>query len=283
MVTQSLSHVTWRSQLRVMLAITKKNWLHFVRYPLSAVFWVLQPIMWLAPIYFMGLSFQTPEGNVGFAGYAGTTDYMSFILIGTVLSQYVHTVFWSVGYSLKNEMDSGVLESNWLAPVPRFVFLVGQTVHSLLTTTLINVLLLSLGWLLYGFSVTGNVLPAVAAVLPMLLAIYGFGFGFAAVVLLLRDANMWIDISDYFISILAGSNFPVQVLPALLLPLSLALPLTYGYDAVRGLLINTTTLLPIAFEILILLVFMAITLPLGYLIFKLIERRCRRLGTLGMH
>lgn len=283
MTTHTLSQITWRSQVRAVVAITKKNWLHFVRYPLSAVFWVLQPIMWLAPIYFMGISFQTAEGNVGFAGYAGTTDYMSFILIGTVLSQYLHTVFWGVGQLLKNEMDSGVLESNWLTPVPRFLFLIGQTVHSLLTTTLINAVLLFLGWLLFGFTITGGVLQAVGVALPMLLAIYGFGFGFAAVVLLLRDANMLIDITDYFFSILAGSTFPVQVLPAVLLPISLALPLTYGYDAIRGLLLDTTTLLPIAYEIGILLLFMLVTLPLGYAVFKGVERRCRRLGTLGLH
>ncbi|MDQ3249384.1 MAG: hypothetical protein M3Q45_09270 [Chloroflexota bacterium] len=41
----------------------------------------------------------------------------------------------------------------------------------------------------------------------------------------------------------------------------LAIPLTYGFDAVRGLLLNTVTLLPIRYEIAILLLFMAMMLP----------------------
>ena len=55
----------------------------------------------------------------GFAGYSGTTDYMSFILVGTALSNFINSVFWGMGYALKNDMDAGVLESNWLAPLPR--------------------------------------------------------------------------------------------------------------------------------------------------------------------
>jgi ABC-2 type transport system permease protein len=280
---QSLSHVTWQSHMRALFAITKKDFYHTIRYPLNALLRVLQPIIWLAPIYFMGQSFQSNGSNEGFAAYTGTTDYVSFILLGTMLSGYISSVFWGMGYALKNEMDKGVLESNWLTPLPRFTFLAGQTLANMLITTVVNVAVLLLGWLLFGFTITGNVLQAVAVVLPMLLALYGFGFGFAALIMLMREANTLIDVSDYFISILSGATFPVQVLPPFLLFFSLAIPLTYGFDAVRGLLLNTLTLLPISYEIAILLVFMLITVPLGYAIFKRVERRCKKLGTIGMH
>ena len=68
-----------------------------------------------------------------------------------------------------------------------------------------------------------------------------------------------------------------------MLPLSLALPLTYGFDATRGLLIRTDTLLPIRLEVGILLGFMAVTIPLGYWVFLQLERRIKRLGTIGLH
>src|SRR3712207_6348067 len=197
--------MTWRSNLRAMLAIAKKDWLHFLRYPLNALFSVVQPLMWLTPVYFLGRSFATGAGNTGFAAYAGTLDYMSFILVGAILSNYVSAVFWGMGYSLKREMDSGVLESNWLTPVPRPLFLIGQTVANLSITTLTSAGVLLLAWLLFGFRVSGNLLAAALAVLPMLIALYGFGFAFAGVVLLLREANTLVDVSDYVVSILSGS------------------------------------------------------------------------------
>jgi ABC-2 type transport system permease protein len=278
-----LCQVSWRSNMRAIVAISKKDWLHFVRYPLNAIFNILQPIIWLAPVYFLGKSFSTADGNSGFAAYSGTADYMSFILIGTVLSGYVSAVFWGLGYSLKNEMDSGVLESNWMAPVSRPLFLVGRTLTSLAVTTLNSAGVLLLAWLFFGFRVSGSLFSAFSAAVPMLIALYGFGFAFAALVLLIREPNTLIDVSDFMISLMSGRQFPVKVLPRFLLPVSLALPLTYGYDAVRGYLLKTNTIIPIKYEIAILIIFMGFMVMVGYAIFKRVERRCKTLGTLGLH
>lgn len=283
MRTAQLSQVSWRSYIRAALAIAKKDWLHFFRYPLNALFRVIEPIAWLTPFYFLSRSFAGPSGSGGFAAYTGTADYMSFILVGTVLSSYIAAVFWGMGFALKNEMDSGVLETNWMTPVPRPLFMVGQTLASLAITTINSMAMLGLAWLLFGFQISGSLLSAALVLLPMLVALYGFGFAFAAIVLLLKDANTLVDVSNYVVSILSGSQFPVSVLPRFLLPISLAIPLTYGFDAIRGMLLGTRTLLPIPQEIAILLLFMMITVPLGYLLFKRIERRCKQLGTLSMH
>ena len=278
-----LSRITWRSNLLAILAIVKKDWLHFLRYPLNSVFHIIQPIIWLTPIYFLGQSFSTQGGNAGFSAYSGTEDYMSFILLGAILSNYIGAVFWGMGYSLKTEMDSGVLESNWMAPMSRPLLLVGRTLASLATTTVTSAGVLLLGWLFFGFRVTGSLLSAVAAVVPMLIALYGFGFAFAALVLLIREPNTLIDVSDFVVGLLAGRQFPVNVLPRFLLPISLAIPLTYGFDAVRGYLLDAKTIIPLRYEIVILVAFMGIMVPAGYGVFKLVERRCRALGTLGLH
>ena len=208
---------------------------------------------------------------------------MSFILLGAILSNYISAVFWGMGYSLKSEMDSGVLESNWMTPMSRPLLLVGRTLASLATTTVTGAGVLLLGWLFFGFHVTGNLLSAVAAVVPMLIALYGFGFAFAALVLLIREPNTLIDISDFVVGLLAGRQFPVNVLPRFLLPISLAIPLTYGFDVVRGYLLDAKTIMPLRYEIVILVVFMGIMVPVGYAVFKVVERRCRALGTLGLH
>ena len=283
MPSTSLAQPTWRSYIRAALAIALKDTIVFFRYPANALFRVIEPIAWLTPMYFLGKSFAGSAGNTGFAAYTGTNDYMSFILLGAVLANYIAAVFWGMGYALKSEMDAGVLESNWMAPIPRALLLVGQTLASLAITTFNSAGMLLLGWLLFGFQVSGNALAAALILIPMLVALYGFGFAFAAIVLLMRDANTMVDVSNYLISMLAGSQFPVQVLPRLLLPLSLALPLTYGFDAIRALLLGVRPLLALHYEIAILIGFMAVMTPLGYFVFKRIERYCQMRGTLNMH
>ena len=103
--------------------------------------------------------------------------------------------------------------------------------------------------LVFGFKPTGNALAAVLTALPLLIGLYGFGLAFAALVLLMREANTMVDISSYLVQLFSGSNFPVNALPRWLLPVALALPLTYGFDATRGWLLHTQTLLPIWIEI----------------------------------
>ena len=124
MQTQPLSHSTISSHLRALYALIRKDWKQYWRYPLNAVSSVFQPLIWIVPIYFMGQTFSVNGKALGFSQYSGTTDFMSFILIGTVLESFINAVFWGMGYALKNDMDSGVMESNWLTPIPRLLILI---------------------------------------------------------------------------------------------------------------------------------------------------------------
>ena len=132
----TLSQPSLKTQLRALSVIARKDWKVFIRYPLNAVSNIFQPIIWITPVYFMGKAFSTNGQASGFAAYSGSGDYMSYILLGTVLTNFIMTVFWGMGYSLKEDMDTGVLEPNWLAPASRPLLLVGRTLTSLLITTI---------------------------------------------------------------------------------------------------------------------------------------------------
>jgi ABC-2 type transport system permease protein len=278
-----LSQPNLKTQLRALFVIARKDWKVFWRYPLNAVSNIFQPIIWITPVYFMGKAFSTNGKALGFEAYSGTSDYMSFILLGTVLSNFILTVFWGMGYALKNDMDAGVLESNWLTPVPRLLMLVGRTLTSLLTTAITSAVMLLVAGLLFGFRPTGNTLAAFLTALPMLVGLYGFGFAFAAIVLLMREANTMVDVGSFLVQGFSGTNFPIQSLPSWLIPVALALPLTYGLDAVRGFLLKTQTILPIPVEIALLIVSMFVMLWFGAWVFYRVERRVRTLGTIGQH
>jgi len=282
-VTATLSQPTLASHLRALYALIRKDWKQYWRYPLNAVSSVFQPLIWIAPVYFMGLAFSVDGKAHGFAQYSGTTDFMSFILLGTVLESFINAVFWGMGYALKNDMDSGVMESNWLTPIPRLLILVGHSVTNLLITAITSLGMLFFAGLVFGFHASGDVFKAFIPIIPMMLGLYGFGFAFAAVVMLMREANALVDMSSFLVQIFSGSNFPVNALPRFLLPIALALPLTYGLDAVRSYLIGTQTIVPINLELTLLIVFMFVMLWIGITTFRSLERRVRTLGTLGQH
>jgi ABC-2 type transport system permease protein len=274
---------TLPAQFQALWAIVRKDWKQYWRYPLNAVSTIFQPVIWLAPVYFMGKAFSVNGQALGFAQYSGTADYMSFLILGAVLGNFVNAVFWGMGYALKNDMDSGVMESNWLTPIPRLLILVGRSLTNLFVTAVTSLAMIFLCKLVFGFNPTGDVLKAVGAIIPMLIGLYGFGFAFAGVVLILREANTLVDTSSFLVQVLSGADFPVTILPKWLLPISLLIPLTYGLDAARGLLLKTNTIFSVGVEIALLIVFMFGMLWLGSWIFYRIERRVRSLGTLGQH
>ena len=274
---------TFGSKFRAFSAIVRKDWKQYWRYPLNAVSTIFQPVIWLAPVYFMGMAFSIDGKAVGFAQYSGTTDYMSFLIFGAVLGNFVNAVFWGMGYALKTDMDSGVMESNWLTPIPRLLILMGRSVTNLSVTAITSLGMLVVCYFVFGFQPTGNLMQALAAIIPMLVGLYGFGFAFAGLVLLMREANTLVDTSSFIVQVFSGADFPVTVLPKWLLPISLLIPLTYGLDATRGLLLKTNTLFSIGVEIALLVIFMVVLLWFGSWAFYKVEKRVRSLGTLGQH
>lgn len=269
--------------VRVLIAVARKDLRLIRRYPLNLMARVVEPIGWLVPVYFLGQTFARNGQVPGFAAWTGTTDFMAFVVAGWVLSGYVSAVTWGMGFALKNEMDSGVLESNWISPQPPVLLLAGRTIASVIATTLTSLGFGTLAVLVFDISLRAQLLPALAIIVPVVVGLYGFGFIVAGAVLRMRDANTLIDTGNFVLGILSGRDYPVRVLPKPLLLISLLLPLTYGYDGLRAIIVGTRTLLPLPVEVALMIVFMGGMVVLGTRIFARLERRCRLEGTLSQH
>ncbi len=278
-----MSKNKFKTYMTAIIAIFKKDMKIFFSYRVNAIFSILEPIIWVTPVYFLAKSFQISGENIGFAQYTGTTDYMAFLVMGSIVGSFVSSVLWGMGFSLKNEMDAGVIESNWLTPIPLWVQLIGRSIFSLFHTTISTLIVAFLIWLLFGFSINGSILSSVATLIPLLIGLYGLGFGIAALVLVTNNANNIIDITNFTLNTICGSEFPITVLPRGIMAISLAIPLTYGYDSIRGILLGTETLLPISIERLILVVFMGISVLLGLIILNKVEKHCKTIGNIGFH
>lgn len=273
----------FKSYITSIFAITKKDMKIFFRYPLNAFLNILEPIIWITPIYFLASSFQIGGENVGFAEYAGTTDYMAFLVIGSVVASFVSSVLWGMGFALKEEMDLGVIESNWLTPTPLWIQLIGRSISSLIVTTINAITTAFLIWLIFGFNIGNRIFSAILTLIPLLIALYGLGFGIAALVLLTNNANNIIDITNFLLNTLCGGEFPITVLPKFIMVISLTIPLTYGFDSIRGILLKTNTLLPIHTEQLILVIFMFIGVILGRIVLNKVQKHCKTIGNIGFH
>lgn len=246
----------------------------FFRYPLRLLQIPLEPLVWFAPIYFLGRAFHGGPFR----------DYTSFALLGVAVTSYIGTVMWGIGFSLKQDMMTGVLEANWLCPASPTLQMLGRIVWSLALGTAESLLLLGVAGSVYGLRGHWHALAAAMGyIAPMLVALYGFGLGFAGLVLLVRQANVITDAGQFILSTLSGQSFPVHDLPRGLAAVALALPTTYGLNALRTLVLGTAPLLPLGEEQRLLVIMGAALAAAGAAAFWAVERRVRRAGTLGLH
>lgn len=239
--------------------------------------------MWMAPVYFLGLSFSENGRAIGFASSTGTNDFIGYILLGSVVGSYVSAVFWGLGFSLKQEMEQGTLESVWLTPTSRLWLLVGRSTIGVLITGLNTVSVMVAAYFLFGFQMGDAIGKALLILVPTVIGLYGVGIAYAGVVLLLRDANTLTDIGSYVLNLLSGQDFPVTSLPKALLVVGMTLPMTYAIDLLRTLLLHTEPLTALPISVAIILGSTVVFVTLGRVVFRRIDAKVRRAGTLATH
>ena len=274
------------SELRALTAIAHKEWTIFRRYPSWVIAFLIWPVLFPVGYVFTAKALGGPTGKdlAAFRALAGTDDYISFIVVGSILWMWLNMTLWDVGLQLRNEQMRGTLESNWLCPIWRGSILVGGTLTKLATSVFFLAVSALEFRLVYGVRLTeGN--PALLGVVFLLVIpiIYGIGIAFASLVLRFKEANAMVFLVRGLFMIFCGITFPIDVLPGWMRAVAAWLPLTYAIRDIRAATLTNATFTELLPDLQMLAVF-AVALPvLGYILFRATERRSRRTGDLGQY
>src|SRR5262245_693419 len=146
------------SELRALTAIAHKEWTIFTRYPSWVIAFVIWPVLFPVGYIFTAKALGGPAGKdlAAFRALAGTDDYISFIVVGSILWMWLNMTLWDVGLQLRNEQMRGTLESNWLCPIWRGSILVGGTLTKLATSLFFLAVSAIEFRLVYGVRLTGG-------------------------------------------------------------------------------------------------------------------------------
>lgn len=255
----------------------------YFRYPINIIMTLVEPLIWLTPFYFMAKTFEVDGKVQGFEQYVGNSNVMGFAVLGFMISGYVSAVFWAMGFSLREEMEQGVLESNWSSPANRIVLMVSKSLFQFCATTFEIVLTGIVCHFAFGFTMNSEILRAMLYLIPGLIGMLGLGMAVGALVLMAKNAQPIIDITNSLVMGFSGSFFPIKVMPKGFMFISLVLPITYVYDSTRSILLGQTPFFPLMSEFKIIIISMFVLCILGNWIFMKVEKRCRMIGDLGTH
>lgn len=215
-----------------------------------------------------------------FAEAAGTSRYVVYLLLGAVYWNYVEAV-WSIAFSLRGAMRSGVLESLLLTRLSRLGIIMAWSGARLLGVTMHSVFAIALMIGLAGWPGRVAVGQIVLVWAFSLLGSYGFAFVLFGLTLRFKDAESILSLVGNIAPLLGGVFFPIALLPGFMRPFSLVFPFTYGVDALRALWLGGNSLLPMPVQFAVLGTFAIVYLALGWWAMGRFERLARHHGLEG--
>lgn len=237
----------------------------------------------VVPAFLFGAAFAVGGRSVGLEASIGTDNLAGFIFLGGVISGMISTAFWGMAMSLRNEQDAGTLEPSWLTPSSHESFVIGRALGGSAIFVLTQVVLFAIGILFFGLHFDLGIVRAIPAVLLALVSMVGVAYILAALVLLLKEANFFIDTTNFLFSVASGTAFPVTLLPGIFQPFAFALPTTYAMDLLRHDAIGTRTIFDPAIEYGLLIMGSVIAYPLGRWVFARADRTMRVRGTVAQY
>lgn len=190
---------------------------------------VTQPLL-----YFVALGF----GFGSVYAKAGAGNYLEFIAPGIITMSILFTAIFG-GIEIIWDRQFGFLKETLVAPVTRFQVVFGRVLGGATVAALQGVLVLLLT-LLFGFHPVSWYSFPMAIVVMFIISTLFSAFG-AAIASVLEDMQGFQLIMNFLVMpifLFSGSLYPLSNLPPALSFVAKIDPLTYGVDALRGLLIN---------------------------------------------
>lgn len=211
-------------------------------------------------------------------------NYFAFALIGIALSGFMGTGMGVFSSSISSAQSQGTLEAMLVTPTKLSEIVLMSSVWSFIFTSFNVVVYLVFGSLVFGLDLGhANVLPALVILFLIVNVFSSLGIMSASFIMVLKrgDPISWIFGSTS--NILGGTFFPIAVLPAWLQKFSFLFPIYYALKAMRLALLKGYGFSALAPEILTLLGFVIVFVPISMWSFKYAVRRAKIDGSLATY
>jgi len=270
--------------VRAAFAVARKDIRSFSRYRIAVAGTVFTPLyQYVIPAFLFGAAFTVNGRRPGLSATLGTEDLPGFIFLGGLVGGLIAIAFWGIAFSLRSEMDMGTLEPSWLTPTRHETFIIGRALGGMFWFAISQTVLFAFGIWFLGLQLRAEMLIALPAIGLAVLAMVGIAYLLAGVVLIIREANFFVDTMQFVVGTMSGVAFPVTLLPGVLQPIALALPTTYAIDILRSQALGSRPLFDPRLEYLVLIALTGLTYPLGRWAFGRAERTMRRRGMLAQY
>lgn len=210
--------------------------------------------------------------------------YAGFVVIGGTMIAFWVNVLWNMSAQFYWEKETGTLEAYFVAPISRMAILLGMALGGIVNTTLRAVVILVAGTLIFQTPlIVHEPLTAVLIFLLTIIAVYALGMLFASLFMLYgREAWHTANLLQEPVYFLSGSYFPTSALPFVAQVLASLVPLTFGLDGIRRVMVQGEGLSSTWLNVVALLIFIMILMPLAKFALDYMENLGKKEGRLTL-
>ena len=211
-------------------------------------------------------------------------EFTGFVIIGGTMIAFWTNVLWNMSAQFYWEKETGNLEIYFVTPISRMAILLGMALGGIVNTTLRATAIMVAGILVFQVPLVINE-PFTALLMFFLTitALYALGMLFASLFLMYgREAWHTANLLQEPVHFLSGSYFPKSLMPDMVQLVASLIPLTFGLDGIRQIVILGKGFSDVWIDLVALAVFIAILLPLARFALNYMENLGKKEGRLTL-
>lgn len=267
--------------LRKFYIFIKRGMLVFISYKLQLVLSVISVFVSLISFYFMVNFLDLNQFNPKLSSLGG--NYLSFLIIGTIYLGLTSVGQSSFAGTISEEQSLGTLEQLFVSKTPLWQLLLFSSVWNYFTTIINMITVLFLYNHFFSVKLNANILSSIVILVVSSIAMMGIGIMSAGFIIRFKRGDPISWAIGILTGLLSGIYYPVNILPSYLQALSKILPPTYAISALRKATLANANITQVSNELLILIIFALITVPIGLIIFKKSFDYARKEGSLSWY
>jgi ABC-2 type transport system permease protein len=279
---EPLLNTRTKRYLRAMNAENVKEWKIELTYRADFIRGMLEPLIFVFPYVLFAIALMGGRTSSVLEGLTGVSDGITYTIIGYIFMGFLNTAIWGMGFALRKEQWYGTLESIFVMPVPRWVYVMGMALHSTVHQGIILSFQILVVYILFGLILNiQGVFPILVFVALMLISLVGLGLMVSGLALIFKEGWIISEVLYSLITIVTPIAYPLAVLPPLLQRISRVMPTTYAITGIRHFLVAENmefTLMTAYSRLIVIGVCWVVT---GLIIFRIVDGRVRREGTLS--
>jgi len=177
-------------------------------------------------------------------------------------------VLTGLAASVSREKEQGTLDGILISPITHLSIVLGKALSQSVRGLAQGAVVMLLAIFLFGVTINGSILLVALILLLGIFSFVGLGILVSASATEQETATQLLFMFQFPMLFLSGAFFPIQQMPAVMQTISHLIPLTYGIEALRKVIILGGGISSVSNDLLILTGFGAVTLAIAVPTFK---------------